>query len=109
LALLSELGPSANLIECLEGIACAAAAAGEVARALRLGAAAAALRLRAGVPASPVVRRLIPLDLDQLRARLPRTTARRGGAGRRAGAAGGALSQEEAVALARSGRPVENQ
>jgi len=97
LDLLSELGPSANLVECLEGIACVAAAGGDAARALRLGAAAAALRQRAGVPASAVVRQLIPLDLDELRGRLPRTTARR------AGAAGGALSQEEAVALARSG------
>src|SRR5262249_55212159 len=40
LDLLSDLGPSANLVECLEGIACVAAAGGDAARALRLGAAA---------------------------------------------------------------------
>jgi non-specific serine/threonine protein kinase len=100
---LRELGASVNLIECLEGIACVAAAGGAHARALRLAAAASALRERLGAPASGVVRRLIPLDPDALRARLPRTTARR------AWTSGMGLTLDEVVDLARFERPLQNQ
>jgi len=100
---LRELGASVNLIECLEGIACVAAARGATARALRLAAAASVLRERLGAPASGVVRRLIPLDLDALRARLPRTTARR------AWTSGMGLTLDEIVDLARFERPLQNQ
>lgn len=98
LAMLRALGDSVNLAEGLEGIALVAA--GErPERALRLAAAAAALREGLGVAASIVVRRLIPLDLDALRARLPDAVARD------AWAAGRALTFDQAIDLAEQGAP----